>query len=59
MVDKKDKLVVPSDKDINIKGNLRRMVKKDLSAVMNLYNNKHSQFKLYQHMSNEELLQFL
>lgn len=55
---KKDKLNVSSEKHIIIKGNVRRMVLKDLGAVMKLYNEKHSKFKLFQKMDNDELAHF-
>ena len=50
---------LPDKKGINIKGDMRLMAKKDLSAVFKLFNQQQEKYKFRYKVSQEELMQYL
>ena len=50
---------MPDKKGINLKGSVRLMEKRDITAVQKLYNEQVSKFKIYYKHSQEETIHFL
>ena len=50
---------LPDKKNLNFKGQIRKMEKKDISAVMKLFNKHQEKYKIRHKMNQDDIIHFL